>query len=121
MKYYKMNRNLFLMKGLKSNYYDESNYEQYVSMIEYCRVHKRVKFYFGFVIYDRHYLTSYFHKYMEDFDRTMKNIYKQTKENKNIFNRVKIFSKKRKLCNDIRNIIISFLITPPKIYSLQIY
>ena len=54
---------------------------------------------------------------MEDFDRTMKNIYKQNKENKNIINRVEIFSKKHKLCNDIRNIIISFLITPPKIYS----
>ena len=80
-------------------------------------MHKRVKFYFGFVSYDRHYLTSYFYKYMEDFDRTMKNIYKQSKENKNIINRVEIFSKKCKLCNDIRNIIISFLITPPKIYS----
>ena len=53
---------------------------------------------------------------MEDFDRTMKNIYKQNKENKNIINRVEIFSKKRKLCNDIRNTIISFLITPPNIF-----
>ena len=37
--------------------------------------------------------------------------------NKKIIYRVKIFTKKRKLCNDIRNIIISFLITPSKIYS----
>ena len=52
-----------------------------------------------------------------EFNEIMKNFYKQNKENKKIIYRVKIFSKKRKLCNDIRNIIISFLITPPKIYS----
>ena len=70
--------------------------------------------------YDRYYLCG-INKYVKDFDEKMKNIYKQNKENKRIINRVKIFSKKRKLCNDIRNIIISFLITPPKINSLQIY
>ena len=48
----------------------------------------------------------------------MNNFYKQNKENKKTINRVKVFSKKRKLCDDVRNIIISFLITPPKINSV---
>ena len=53
-----------------------------------------------------------------EFNETIKHFAKQNKENKRIVNRIKIFSKKRKLCNDIRNIIISFLITPPKINSV---
>ena len=67
-------------------------------------------------VYDKYYLCG-INNYVKDFDEKMKNIYKQNKENKNIMNRVEIFSKKCEICNDIINIIISFLITPPKIYS----
>ena len=66
--------------------------------------------------YDKYYLCG-MSNYVKDFDETMKALYRENKENKKVINKVKIFTKKRKLCNDIRNIIISFLITPPKIYS----
>ena len=67
--------------------------------------------------YDKYFLCG-MSKYAKDFDEIMKNVFKQNKDNKKIINRVKIFTNKRKLCNDIRNIIISFLITPPKINSV---
>ena len=53
------------------------------------------------------------HEQLHDFDITMKNFYKQNRKNKAIINKVKIFTIKRKLCNDVRNLIISFLIIPP--------
>ena len=68
-------------------------------------------------VYNIYVLPSCIYKYTADFDKTMKDFYNQNKEKKIIY-RVKSFSKKRKLCNDIRNIIISFLITPPKINSV---
>ena len=66
---------------------------------------------------DNYTVRIFFNEEIIKFDEIMEHFYKQNKENKRIINRIKIFSKKRKLCNDIRNIIISFLITSPKIYS----
>ena len=90
-----------------------------------CNYREKMKEHLDFVhslIYDKHEsiyypIYSFFNKKIKFFAETMENIYKQNKDNKKVINRVKIFTKKRKLCNDIRNIIISFLITPPKIYS----
>ena len=57
--------------------------------------------------YDRYYLCG-ISKYAKAFDETMKNFYKKNKENKKLINKVKIFTTKRKLCNDTRNISYRF-------------
>ena len=113
-----MNSMLFEMKRLKEQYYDKCYYE---SMIEYSIRNKDVKIYFNVfkAHYDYYYLPSQIMKDTDDFDKIIKHISKQNKQNKKIINKVKIFTKKRKLCNDIRNIIISFLITTPKNLNLQ--
>ena len=90
-----------------------------------CRYRKKLTEHLDFVYNvihnkneSRYYtIWSFLNNDVYEFNEIMKNFSKQNKENKKIIYRVKIFSKKRKLCNDIRNTIISFLITPPKIYS----
>ena len=115
-----MNEMLFDIRKSKEYYYDKCYHTIYISMLVYATMYNR---HFRCIncYYDSYFLPSCINEYAEMYDKTIKNFYKQNKENKKIINRVKIFTKKRKLCNDIRNLIISFLITPPKIYSLQIY
>ena len=115
-----MHKILREMKELKLYYFATCYCEQYTYKLEDPFKNKEVaKGYCESLsqYYQKYIFRSFIYTYTEDFDSTMKTFCKQNKRIKQLINRVEIFSKKCKLCNDIRNIIVSFLITPPKIYS----
>ena len=115
-----MNKILLEMKELKLYYFATCYCEQYACTLEDPFKDKEVaKGYCESLsqYYQKYIFRSFIYTYTEDFDSTMKTFCKQNKRIKQLINKVQIFTNSTKLCNDVRNIIISFLITPPKYFS----